>query len=115
MDGNTKRILVIKDIPSNFIEEAILILKSEAGPGKDKAQESIVNKNAKKVDNDFLIKEAEMIINNYIKECKKRGIYTDTTGEKPGILKNKFKTNMIINSALVGSIAFLIFVLTKLL
>ena len=115
MDGNTRRIVVIRDIPSNFIEEAILILKSESGSASDKGQESNADKNARKIDNDFLIKEAELIINNYIKECRKRGIYTDTTKRKPGILKDKFKTNLIINIALIGSIAFLIFVLTKLL
>lgn len=115
MNGNNKRIVVIKDIPSNFIEEAILILKSEPDTGEALNKDATNAKPGKKKDNEFLIKEAEMIINNYVKECKSRGIFTGEPVKKRRPIKNKFSINLAINIALVCSIAFLVFVLSKLL
>ncbi len=115
VNGNNKRIVVIKDIPSNFIEEAILILKSEPDTGEALNKDATNAKPGKKKDNEFLIKEAEMIINNYVKECKSRGIFTGEPVKKRRPVKNKFSINLAINIALVCSIAFLVFVLSKLL
>jgi hypothetical protein len=114
VNGNNKRIVVIRDIPSNFIEEAILILKSETDTEESSPKDNSV-KAGKKKDNEFLVKEAEVIINNYIKECKSRGIYTGEPVKKQRALKNRrFSINLAINIALACSIAFLLFVLLKL-
>jgi hypothetical protein len=115
VNGNNKRIVVIKDIPSNFIEEAILILKSEPDTGDGVNKDCSSAKPGKKKDNEFLIKEAEMLINNYVKECKSRGIFTNEPVKKRRPVKSKFSINVAINIALVCSIAFLVFVLSKLL
>lgn len=112
--GRTKRIVVIRDIPSNMIEEAILILKAEPEAGQDKGAKGN-NTHAKKKDNDFLLKEAESIINNYIKECKAKGIYTNETVKKAGFPKNKLAVNIAINLALVGSIALLVLLFVKII
>lgn len=110
--GNTKRIVVIKDIPSNLIEEAIFILRHE--PSEKKAGKPVVDvlhRNRKK-EADFLLKEAEMILNHYLKEQK-----TENSSTLPDIklnsVKNKLMSNTIINITLVGSIAFLIFIISK--
>jgi len=113
VSGVTKRIVVIKDIPSNLIEEAILILKKEPGQSSDiKDKEAIAG--MKNKNNDFLLKEAEYIINNYIRESKLQ----ETRSRKLGLirlrmLKNKFPANVIINSALIGSILFLVFIVLR--
>lgn len=111
--GNTKRIVVIKDIPSNIIEEAIFILKNEPGKKdeekKNKGTSVIYNKLGK----DYLIKEAESVINNYIAENKSnygvsKGVHLCLNSSK-----KKLITNMTINIVLTGSIAMLIFVISR--
>ena len=65
--GDSRRVVVIKNISSDLIEEAILILKSD--PGKT-AEDDMgkAGRNRSGLRNDFLLKEAECIINEYIKE-----------------------------------------------
>lgn len=113
--GNTRRIVVIKDIPSNIIEEAIFILKHEPGNGRvNRAVADILHKNKKK-ENDYLLKEAEMIISNYINDCKVEVKSATAENIKLNTPNNKFLTNTIINLALVGSIALLILVITRII
>jgi len=110
--GNAKRIVVIRDISSNIIEEAILILKSEPGagggdimpkPGDDK----------RKRDNDFLVKEAETIINNYIREN-----HIQIAQNRKGRDRRYGSTllsNTVINIMLLGGIAILIYIVCMLM
>lgn len=67
--GIPRKIVIIRDIPSNMIEEAILILKNETD---DKGVVTPQKKGAVQAGNslpdDRLLKEAEAIINNYIRE-----------------------------------------------
>jgi hypothetical protein len=113
--GNSKRIVVVKDIPSNIIEEAILILKHE--PGKEIAAnisaKAASKKDGVKVNTDLLLKEAEIIINSYINEGKLQEKYPRkiVMGKKVFPQNNKF--NLILNAGLVISAAFLLFVLSK--
>jgi hypothetical protein len=71
VNSGVKKIVIIKDIPSNLIEEAILILKSEPGTITGEGENKLkINNNTKKGREHFLYKEAELIINNYINESK---------------------------------------------
>ncbi len=70
--SNMKNIVVLKNLPSNLVDEAIVILKS--------------NKNAKKLEyadkttkaeftesvntKDYMVKEAELVISNYISKIE---------------------------------------------
>ncbi len=113
--GKTRRIVVIKDIPSNVIEEAILILKSEPDckEAKDCKGES---KGNKKKNNDYLLKEARYIINDYIKESKLAGASgIDLNLREVGASKKKFLLNVGINLAVLSGIALLIFVVVKMI
>lgn len=115
--GFTKKIVVIKDIPSNFIEEAILILKSNVPAvetSEIKGSADAAGTSSKK-HNDFLMKEAYSVINNYIKECKMHDNIETKPIEKGSTLKSRFFTNAAINLALAGSIALLAFVLAKII
>ena len=64
-----KNMIVLKDLPSNIVDEAIVILKNNA---KVKNRQAIENGNLDKfkensnIDYDYLIKEAEFVIENYI-------------------------------------------------
>ena len=68
VDNSVKNIVVIKDLPSNIADEAIVILKPNR---KLKSLETIDNnktiismKNEK--DNKYILKEAELLIKDYI-------------------------------------------------
>lgn len=106
--GKSKKIIVIKDIHSNLFEEAILVLKEDKEQEQGEISNSDKNCNIK---NDFILKEAELIINNYIKDNKGNFI----PPKKKEVFKiSKSMKNLIINSALVGSIVVLAFLLIKL-
>lgn len=112
--GNSKRIVVIKDIPSNIIEEAIFILKHDPEmQTKEKKAGGVTTANSK-LGKDYLLKEAEAVINNYIVHNKfsERG-GTPRVALKWGSGKRKFVTNLVINISMVASIALLIFVVSR--
>ncbi|MCX8131226.1 MAG: hypothetical protein N3I35_14150 [Clostridia bacterium] len=109
--GSSKRVVVIKDIHSNLIEEAILILKSDPESGNSRRKHD-AHRNVKK-NNDFLLKEAELIINNYIRDNKLDMINGRDMKKKLPPQKNKRTTGMMINAVLVGSIALLLFLVSR--
>lgn len=110
--GDTKRIIVIKNISSNLIEEAILILKNEPDQAALSRQDKPLQGKAN-VKNDFILKEAEGIINKYINENRltvgKNSRYAD---KKRGSYF-KLSVNTAINIFLIAAVAFLIFVVSR--
>ena len=67
--GNLKNMVVLKNLPSNIVEEAIVILKSNNKVKhikKKKKNRSKINLEKKKKEKDYLIKEAEILVSNYI-------------------------------------------------
>lgn len=68
-----KNMVVLKNLPSNLVEEAIVILKSSK---KVKKLEKIDNQNKpKKVEEtkrekDYILKEAEMLVSSYISKLE---------------------------------------------
>lgn len=71
--SNMKNMVVLKNLPSNLVEEAIVILKSSK---KVKKLEKI-DKNNKlnqvepvKKEKDYILKEAEMLISGYISKLE---------------------------------------------
>lgn len=97
-----KNMVVIKNLPSNIVEEAIVILKSNKKIKKlekiEKGKLSEVE-TIKEKDNNYVVKEAEMLISNYInkienKESKKQN---KDINRKYKRLKNyAFITSLII-------------------
>lgn len=73
-ENQMKNIIVLKDLPSNIVDEAIVILKNNV---KVKDKEKVENKNSNRNQEEtnenyeFAVKEAELIIQNYIKEIEK--------------------------------------------
>jgi hypothetical protein len=114
INGGMRRIVVIKNIPSDMIEEAILILKNKPFADNPGAAAVTAGGNKKK-DNSFILKEAEAIINNYMKDSNMK--LPDK--KRPGARKiwgSRFNSvNIAINLALVGSIALLIFIITRMI
>ena len=69
-----KNIVVLKNLPSNLIEEAIVILKSNKTAKKleyiDK-KENIKDKVNANDSNNYIVREAESVISNYINTMEK--------------------------------------------
>ena len=68
-EDNFRNIVLLKDLPSNIIEEAIVILKDTS---KVTVKNIKQNKNSDKKDSKYIIKEAEMIISNYINKLEEK-------------------------------------------
>ncbi len=73
--SNMKNMVVLKNLPSNLVEEAIVILKSSK---KVKKLEKI-DKNNKlketetvKKEKDYILKEAEMLVSSYISKLENK-------------------------------------------
>lgn len=110
--GDLKNIVVIKDLPSNLIEEAIVVLKenqkiSKLEPAsKDKKENSSETpkiKNSK----DYIIKEAQMLIADYISNIENKNKKENQSIQK---LNKKCKKLKSINQALVVSLAISILI-----
>ena len=96
VSGKTKRIVVIKDIQSNIIEEAILILKNDIDVEKNEKQvkHKEASSNAES-GNDYLLNEARLIIDNYIKECKSQAEARNGFNKKSSFFKDTFSCCII--------------------
>lgn len=75
--NNMKNVVVLKNLPSNIVEEAIVVLKRNVNIKKpemvENKSENINNSNIKKSDNskNYIIKEAEMLVSSYISKIEK--------------------------------------------
>lgn len=73
--SNMKNMVVLKNLPSNLVEEAIVILKSNK---KVKKLEKVdKNNNLEEIENikkekDYVLKEAEMLVSSYISKLENK-------------------------------------------
>ena len=76
-NGKMKNMVVLKNLPSNLVEEAIIILKSSKKVKKleriDKKSKANKEKKKSKIkERDYIIKEAEMLISSYISKLENK-------------------------------------------
>ncbi len=72
--SNMKNIVVLKNLPSNLVEEAIVILKKNKKIRKLELIDNKKNNNIEDVqvkDDEYILKEAEMLVSNYIDRTQK--------------------------------------------
>ncbi len=92
--SNLKNMVVLKNLPSNIVDEAIIVLKTNKKARKlQKVEKNIksVNKNESKKDKDYILREAEMLVNNYISKIEnkeKKDFSNKSLKEKYKKLKN---------------------------
>lgn len=85
-----KNIVVLKNLPSNLVEEAIIILKSNKTAKMFQYIDKKENvKEEKKLPNDYIISEAESVISSYINAVEKnnKNKNRDNLSRKYGSLK----------------------------
>lgn len=92
MDSNAmKNMIILRDLPSNMVEEAYIVFKSNAKIHKAQKIEKRkveAKQEEKEKAKDYMVKEAEMIIYDYIAKIEKRE-YELGNGNKK--LKEKYK------------------------
>lgn len=71
-----KNIVVLKNLPSNIVDEAIVILKQNKKIKKFEHAEKkkqTVNKDIERKNDEYILKEAELLISNYIEKNQESG------------------------------------------
>ncbi len=107
-----KNMVVLKNLPSNIIDEAIIVLKTNKKVKKlqkiEKNKKTQSNEITKK-DKDYILKEAEMLVNSYITKIEdnnKKNLFNKDTKQK----YNKLKKYSIITTIIcVIQAIFIIF------
>lgn len=99
-----KNMVVLRNLPSNLVEEAIVIFKTRRSAKEfqyiDKI-ESKKNDQNKKNTKDYMVHEAESVISNYIKNNEKK----TTSVNNSNVNKNYKRLKLY---SIIVSIAFLI-------
>ena len=113
MEANgMKNIVVLRELPSNIIEEAIFILKSNKYAKKFETIEKNNkqnNKQHKEKDKEYIIKEAEMIVSNFFTKIENTKV-----SEKPSkTLKAKYR--VLKNYSLIVSVGLFISLIINLI
>lgn len=97
-----KNMVVLRNLPSNIIEEAFVILK----PNK-KVRIINTKEDTEEKSGDYIIKEAEMIITNYITDVEKENrIKSNTVKQIEHKYKKLKKINTIISILFAITIIF---------
>lgn len=128
--SSMKNIVVLRDLPSNLVEEAIVVLKEnqklkkvelvdmENEKGKEKKQEEKKSRNKEMTEKgtkgknenqkDYIIKEAQLLISEYITRIE--GKSKNKNAEKSlNHLKKKYHKLKMINIALACALVLSIF------
>ena len=115
--NNFKNMVVLKSLPSNIVEEAIVIFKDHVAiksvkeielSNKSSEEESNINKTIEKNrENDFAIKEAELVLSDYFKKLEQKNENTKTFDKiKKEQIEEKYKKIKLYSS--IVTIFFLI-------
>lgn len=109
----TKKIIIVKNIPSNLIEEAILVLKDKPKKGEKNIETIYAESQYKK--NQHIVKEAEEVIKNYVYGRRNLNDLAVELNLKPSFSKLRMLASAIVNIVTLGSIVLLILMVAKLL
>jgi hypothetical protein len=108
---NMKNIVVLKDLPSNMVEEAIVILKPNikiANVKKEEKKKENVKVGAKgtNISKNYIVKEAEEIVSQYICNLEKPK-QLEISNKKLIAKYNRIKTLTIL-FAIIGAFGIVI-------
>jgi len=97
--SNIRNIVVLKNLPSNIVDEAIVALKNNELIKNKQLIENGQNKKLKNKNKDYIVKEAENVIVNYISNIEKQ-----KNKKSLEELENKYKQLKLISMMLAGLI-----------
>lgn len=103
-DIDLKNMIILKDLPSNIVKEAYVVFKSNKMIKKfQKINKNNETKQIDNEDNQYAIKEAEMLVLDYIEKVEK--------SEKEVILNSKINKKLKKYAYIASIIIFLQFIL----
>ena len=99
--SSLKNIVVLRNLPSNIVEEAIVVLKTNSRVKQDeKIENGKINKDNKNIkiskENDYILKEAEMLVSNYIARLEKKKKEGNEIQKKINTKCKKLKRTIIV-------------------
>ncbi len=107
--SNLKNIVVLKNLPSNLVEEAIVVLKENQKATKmqlvdidgkqNKATQNSAEPNKQKA-KDYIVKEAQMLIADYISKVENKN-----KKESQNTLQKKYQKQKSLNYILTAGLA----------
>lgn len=110
-ESKIKNMVVLKNLPSNLIEEAIVILKSNKKIKKlekiDNEKENKRRENGNKetqkneIKKDFIVKEAEMLVSSYISKIENNNLAKKNTKIKENKKYMKLKKYAYFSSFII--------------
>lgn len=104
--SNMKNMVILKNLPSNLVEEAIIILKSSKKVKKLEKVDKNNNRNQAetiKKEKDYILKEAEMLVSSYISKIEDKQEQKQYT-----TIKNSKKYIRLKKYALLSSLVIFI-------
>lgn len=113
-DVNLKNMVVLKDFPSNIVEEAIVIFKNnikikEVEKAKKNKQQGTENKKIKK-DKSYILNEAEMLITNYIRDIEQKSKSSKEQNSKANRKYKRVKKYAYVSTAIIVIQALMILI-----
>ncbi len=109
MNNNLKNTVVLKNLPSNIVEEAIIVFKANIKLKEENNNIEIEKNKEIKKEKDYILKEAEMLVNNYIKKVEeKKKIRNEIQKKVDKKCKNLKKYIFIMSIILLLETIFLI-------
>ena len=101
--GGLKNMVVLKNLPSNIVEEAIIVLKTNKKikqVEKIEKEKMTENKDTKTREDDYILKEAEMLVNTYISKLEDK--------KKTREITNKKESELLFDLCLLSSVYLII-------
>lgn len=101
-ESKMKNMVILKNLPSNIVEEAYVVLK----PNKN-FRKTIENQkcSTERITTDYVVKEAEMVVSNYLERIENKKHIKNLEVEKIEKKYNKMKkTSMILAGILILNI-----------
>ena len=111
--GGLKNMVVLKNLPSNIVEEAIIVLKTNKKikqVEKIEKEKMTENKDTKTREDDYILKEAEMLVNTYISKLEDKKKTREITNKKEKQNYNRQKNYAYISSFVILIESIILFI-----
>ena len=115
--SDMKNMIILKNLPSNLVEEAIIILKGNKSIHRYQMQDTKESNEKEKSlkskdsirDSNYIIKEAEMLIKSYTENLERKGPKWKNNMKKlEKRYKNSVKLNFFLLSTTILGLIFII-------
>lgn len=111
--SNLKNMVVLKNLPSNIVEEAIVIFKeNKKVKNLEKVDKNkVIDNNTERVKSkEYILKEAEMLVSNYISRLEEKQNNKKINNQKVNKKYKKIKNYAYIISIIVLIETIIIFI-----